>query len=299
MARPSPPRGSADVLRSRQPPADPAHRRRGARQRAADPDRGRRQPPGGVPGPGRRRRPAPASCCCRTSAASIRSTRSWPCGFAEHGHRRPGHRLVRPDGARRRPRRGLRAHAARPGARPGPGSPPTSPRASAYLREPDAARRPASRLESSRSASAWAAGCRSSPATLGLGLAGVIGFYGTLVGPWRNDAPAPVDVAASIASPVLGLFGGADGAITPEAIAAFDAALTTPRHASIASSATRARRTASSTARRPSSRTPARRRGPRRWRSSPIRTAPSPPARLRIAARSRRARSPGPQGTRT
>jgi carboxymethylenebutenolidase len=62
--------------------------------------------------------------------------------------------------------------------------------------------------------------------TLGLGLAGVIGFYGTLVGPWRNDAPAPVDVAASIASPVLGLFGGADGAIPPEAIAAFDAALT-------------------------------------------------------------------------
>jgi len=61
--------------------------------------------------------------------------------------------------------------------------------------------------------------------TLGLGLAGVIGFYGTLVGPWRNDAPAPVDVAASIASPVLGLFGGADTGITPEAIAAFDAGL--------------------------------------------------------------------------
>ena len=33
--------------------------------------------------------------------------------------------------------------------------------------------------------------------TLGLGLVGVIGFYGTLVGPWRNDAPAPVDVAAA------------------------------------------------------------------------------------------------------
>ena len=31
--------------------------------------------------------------------------------------------------------------------------------------------------------------------TLGLGLAGVIGIYGTLAGPWRNDAPAPVDVA--------------------------------------------------------------------------------------------------------
>jgi len=63
-------------------------------------------------------------------------------------------------------------------------------------------------------------------ATLGLDLAGVIGFYGTLVGPWRNDAPPPVDVADAIASPVLGLFGGADGAITAEAIGAFDAALT-------------------------------------------------------------------------
>jgi carboxymethylenebutenolidase len=63
-------------------------------------------------------------------------------------------------------------------------------------------------------------------ATLGLGLAGVIGFYGTLVGPWRNDAPAPVDRTDAVASPVLGLFGGADQAITPEAIEAFDAGLT-------------------------------------------------------------------------
>jgi carboxymethylenebutenolidase len=62
-------------------------------------------------------------------------------------------------------------------------------------------------------------------ATLGLDLAGVIGFYGTLSGPWRNDAPAPLDVVGSIASPVLGLFGGADGAITTEAIASFDTAL--------------------------------------------------------------------------
>lgn len=62
-------------------------------------------------------------------------------------------------------------------------------------------------------------------ATLGLGLSGVVGFYGTLVGPWRNDAPAPLDLAASFAAPVLGLFGGADGAITAEAVAAFEAAL--------------------------------------------------------------------------
>ncbi len=33
--------------------------------------------------------------------------------------------------------------------------------------------------------------------TLGLELAGVIGLYGTVAGPWRNDAPAPLDVAAS------------------------------------------------------------------------------------------------------
>jgi carboxymethylenebutenolidase len=62
--------------------------------------------------------------------------------------------------------------------------------------------------------------------TLGLDLAGVIGLYGTLAGPWRNDAPAPLDHVASIASPVLGLFGGADQGITTDAVAAFDAALT-------------------------------------------------------------------------
>jgi carboxymethylenebutenolidase len=63
-------------------------------------------------------------------------------------------------------------------------------------------------------------------ATLGLDLAGVIGLYGTLVGPWRNDAPAPVDRIDAFESPVLGLFGGADQAITPDAIEAFDAGLT-------------------------------------------------------------------------
>ena len=62
-------------------------------------------------------------------------------------------------------------------------------------------------------------------ATLGLDLAGVIGLYGTLAGPWRNDAPAPLDRAASFDAPVLGLFGGADEGITPDAVAAFDAAL--------------------------------------------------------------------------
>ena len=62
-------------------------------------------------------------------------------------------------------------------------------------------------------------------ATLDLDLAGVIGLYGTLAGPWRNDAPAPLDLAGSFNAPVLGLFGGADGAITADAVAAFEAAL--------------------------------------------------------------------------
>ncbi len=61
--------------------------------------------------------------------------------------------------------------------------------------------------------------------TLGLDLAGVIGLYGTLAGPWRNDAPSPLDVAGSIESPVLGVFGGADQAISAESIVDFEAAL--------------------------------------------------------------------------
>jgi carboxymethylenebutenolidase len=62
--------------------------------------------------------------------------------------------------------------------------------------------------------------------TLGLDLAGVIGLYGTLQGPWRNDAPAPLDRLDDVAAPVLGLFGGADGAISADAVAAFDRGLT-------------------------------------------------------------------------
>jgi carboxymethylenebutenolidase len=62
--------------------------------------------------------------------------------------------------------------------------------------------------------------------TLGLDLAGVIGFYGVPVGPGKSDIPAPADLAERIASPVLALFGGADAAIPPTAVATFDAALT-------------------------------------------------------------------------
>jgi carboxymethylenebutenolidase len=62
-------------------------------------------------------------------------------------------------------------------------------------------------------------------ATLGLNLAGAIGFYGPPVGPGRGGSPAPAEVAAQIASPVLGLFGGADPGIPAAAIEEFDTAL--------------------------------------------------------------------------
>lgn len=62
--------------------------------------------------------------------------------------------------------------------------------------------------------------------TVGLGLAGVIGFYGTLEGPWRNDAPAPLDRLDEVGSPVLGLFGGADRGISADAVARFEQGLT-------------------------------------------------------------------------
>ena len=63
-------------------------------------------------------------------------------------------------------------------------------------------------------------------ATLGLDLAGSIGFYGIPIGAGRSDIPAPIDLATEMANPILGLFGGADAAIPPESIARFDEALT-------------------------------------------------------------------------
>lgn len=62
--------------------------------------------------------------------------------------------------------------------------------------------------------------------TLGLDLAGSIGFYGVPAGAGRNDAPAPIDVASAAGNPILGLFGGADASIPPDMIAAYDEALT-------------------------------------------------------------------------
>jgi carboxymethylenebutenolidase len=63
--------------------------------------------------------------------------------------------------------------------------------------------------------------------TLPLGLAGVVGLYGTLSGAWRNDAPEPLALAQAglLRTPVLGLFGGADQGITAGEVTAFDAAL--------------------------------------------------------------------------
>src|ERR671931_243692 len=57
-----------------------------------------------------------------------------------------------------------------------------------------------------------------------LGLDRVVGFYGRLV-PSREGAPAPIELAPQIRCPVLGLFGGADEAIPPDQVDAFERAL--------------------------------------------------------------------------
>jgi len=62
-------------------------------------------------------------------------------------------------------------------------------------------------------------------ATLGLGLAGVIPFYGWPVGPGRGDAPAPAENADRIECDVLAFYGGNDHAIPLAASQAFDKAL--------------------------------------------------------------------------
>ncbi len=62
-------------------------------------------------------------------------------------------------------------------------------------------------------------------ATLGLGVSGVIGFYGWPTGPHRTGSPAPADVASAIEAPVLALYGGADQGINEEVRSAFDVAL--------------------------------------------------------------------------
>jgi carboxymethylenebutenolidase len=61
--------------------------------------------------------------------------------------------------------------------------------------------------------------------TLGLGLAGLIGFYGWPTGPSRNGSPAPADLAGAIDSPILAIWGGADRGITPDIVRTFEDAL--------------------------------------------------------------------------
>ena len=63
-------------------------------------------------------------------------------------------------------------------------------------------------------------------AGFGLGLAGVIGFYGWPTGAGRHDAPAPADIAATLDAPILSIFGGADHGINEEVRAAWEQALT-------------------------------------------------------------------------
>jgi carboxymethylenebutenolidase len=59
-------------------------------------------------------------------------------------------------------------------------------------------------------------------AAAGLGLAGVIGFYGPPVGEHPTGLLAPADVAAEFTCPVLAIWGGADEGIGPDKVAAFE-----------------------------------------------------------------------------
>ena len=62
-------------------------------------------------------------------------------------------------------------------------------------------------------------------ATLGLGLAGAIPFYGWPTGQSSNGSPAPADVASRIECPILAIYGGADQGISDDSRAAYDRAL--------------------------------------------------------------------------
>jgi carboxymethylenebutenolidase len=62
--------------------------------------------------------------------------------------------------------------------------------------------------------------------TLGLDLAGAIGFYGSPTAERANIPPIPARIAPEMQGAVLGLFGGADTGIPAADIATFDEALT-------------------------------------------------------------------------
>jgi carboxymethylenebutenolidase len=61
-------------------------------------------------------------------------------------------------------------------------------------------------------------------AASGHGLAGAIGFYGR-PGPGRDGSPGPIQRAAEIEAPILGLMGGDDQAISADDVAELDRAL--------------------------------------------------------------------------
>ena len=186
-------------------------------QTPADADRRRSQPVRRVPGARGRARPVPAIVILPDVRGLHPYYEELALRFAEHGIDALAidwfGRTAGPE-----PRGEDFDHMPHVPRRPGPGSRPIS---SAAVEEcaPTTANAPR-RRRSSRVGFCMGGRMSFLAATLGLDLAGVIGLYGTLPGPWRNDAPAPVDDAARFAAPVLGLFGGADTAITPEAIAA-------------------------------------------------------------------------------
>lgn len=62
-------------------------------------------------------------------------------------------------------------------------------------------------------------------ATLGLGLAGVIPFYGWPTGPNRNGTPAPAESADKIECDVLAIYGGGDQGIPEQVRDEYDKAL--------------------------------------------------------------------------
>lgn len=62
-------------------------------------------------------------------------------------------------------------------------------------------------------------------ATLGLGLAGVIPFYGWPTGANRNGTPAPTESASKIECDVLAIYGGADEGIPAKVRDEYDVAL--------------------------------------------------------------------------
>jgi carboxymethylenebutenolidase len=87
------------------------------------------------------------------------------------------------------------------------------------------------RVQASKPRSTFATGfcmggrLASDAATLGLGLAGAIPFYGWPVGPHRTGSPAPADVAKQIECDLLLIYGGADQGISESVRKEFDDAL--------------------------------------------------------------------------